>query len=36
MASQEIMLQVMWTVILVLFGYGLIARARVRLVVQGG
>lgn len=36
MASQEIALQFAWTVILILFGYGLIARARTRLVVQGG
>ena len=36
MASQEIVLQFAWTVILILFGYGLITRARTRLVVQGG
>ena len=36
MASQEIALQFAWAVILILFGYGLIARARTRLVVQGG
>ena len=35
-ATQEITMQCAWVVLIVLFGIGLIARARQRLVVQGG